>query len=253
MSLLAVDIGNTTISLGLVQDQRVLKSWRIESSLQPSDLQRRLKSAVQALGKSPYPPGAVVICSVVPHLTGRLRSVLSAALKVKALTIGRDIKVPIINRYRNPGQVGQDRLVCSFAAELYGTPLIVIDFGTAITFDVVSAKREYLGGIIVPGIRLSAEALWKKTALLPKVRIKAPRELIGRDTKGSILSGIFYGYGALCDGLIERIAEALDSKPHIILTGGYSRLMSKFISQKINVVDEDLIFKGMGLLFRAMT
>ncbi len=254
MGLLTVDIGNTTIALGLFKNQRLLKVWRIETVFNRRRLRSRLYSLARQIQKHTRDLEGIVICSVVPQLSGVVGEVLSKFFKVNVLLIGRDIKVPLINRYRNPHHVGQDRLVGGFAAsKLYGTPLIVIDFGTAITFDVVSQKNEYLGGIIIPGIRLTAESLWKKTALLPKVPIKAPEELIGRDTKESILSGIFYGYGALCDGLIDRIARGLKSKPKIILTGGYSRLMKKFISQKINAVDEDLIFKGMGLLAGSRT
>ncbi len=263
MGLLTVDIGNTTIALGLFKNQRLLKVWRIETVFNCRRLRSRLYSLARQIQKRGPALEGIVICSVVPQLSGAVAEGLSKFFKVNVFLIGRDIKVPLINRYRNPRHVGQDRLVGGFAAsKLYGTParrlnrmaggpLIVIDFGTAITFDVVSRKKEYLGGIIIPGIRLTAESLWKKTALLPKVRIKAPKELIGRDTKESILSGIFYGYGALCDGLIDRIARGFPSKPKIILTGGYSRIMRKFIDQKIHCVDENLIFKGMNLLFKS--
>jgi type III pantothenate kinase len=250
MGLLTVDIGNTTISLGLFKGQRLLKVWRTETKFNLHRLRSGLRSLAQQIQKRGHPLEGVVICSVVPELSGVVGSTLGNFFHVKTSFIGRDLKVPLINRYRKPNQVGQDRLVCGFAASrLYGAPLIVIDFGTAITFDVVSRKKEYLGGIIVPGIRLTAESLWKKTALLPKVHIKAPQELIGRDTPNSILSGIFYGYGALCDGLIDRIAGKLKSKPKIILTGGYSRIMRKFISRHVDYVDEDLIFKGMNLIY----
>ena len=252
MELLTVDIGNTTISLGIVKNQRVLKSWRIETVLDQALLRSQLHALASEIKRRSHNLEAVVVCSVVPQLSEVIESHLARVLRIKISRIGRDLKVPIINRYRNPRQVGQDRLVGSFAAaRLYGTPLIVIDFGTAITFDVVSKNKEYLGGIIVPGLRLTAESLWKKTALLPKVDIQSPRELIGRDTKNSILSGIFYGYGALCDGLIDRITEKMRSRPIVIVTGGYSHWMRKFISRDIQHVDKNLIFKGMSLVYQA--
>ena len=155
------------------------------------------------------------------------------------------MKVPIKNKYRYPRQVGQDRLVGAYAARiLYGSPAIVIDFGTAITFDVISSKGEYMGGIIVPGIRLTAESLFKKTAMLPLVSIVRPKALIGRDTTNSILSGIFYGYGALCDGLIRQLTRTMRSSPRVIATGGYAALMKKY-SSHIRRIDPDLIFRGL--------
>ena len=127
--------------------------------------------------------------------------------------IGRDIVVPIKNRYKNPKQVGQDRLVGAYGAmKIYGCPLIVVDLGTAITFDVISPKGEYLGGAIVPGIRLSAESLFLKTALLPHIEIQAPRHIIGKTTQESMLSGLFYGYGSLCRGIIDLISVTATRK-----------------------------------------
>lgn len=155
----------------------------------------------------------------------------------------------MINKYKNPRQVGQDRLVGAYAAmTLYGKPTIIIDLGTAITFDAVSGKGEYLGGAIVPGIRLSAESLFLKTALLPQIDIKAPNSVIGRTTQESILSGLFYGYGSLCRGFIDLIAKQIKGKPKVVMTGGHTQLMKKFINRDIRVVDEELVFKGLDLL-----
>ena len=163
--------------------------------------------------------------------------------------IGRDIQVPIKNRYKNPKQVGQDRLVGAYGAmKIYGRPLIVVDLGTAITFDVISPKGEYLGGAIVPGIRLSAESLFLKTALLPHIEIQAPKHIIGKTTQESILSGLFYGYGSLCRGFIDLISQEIKAKPKVVMTGGHTHLMKKFVSPKIRIIDEDLVFKGIYFL-----
>ena len=163
--------------------------------------------------------------------------------------IGRDIVVTIKNQYKNPKEVGQDRLVGAFGAmKIYGCPLIVVDLGTAITFDVISPKGEYLGGSIDPGIRLSAESLFLKTALLPHIEIQSPRSIIGKTTRESILSGLFYGYGSLCRGLIDLISQQLKHSPKVVMTGGHTQLMKKFVSPKIRIIDEDLVFKGIYFL-----
>ena len=296
--LLAIDVGNTTISIAVVielpsnkqnsktlasrihagesfrvgkeklnkesahrfVDIKIVSVRQIETALFPQVLSKKLKQVLSAMTRR-YDVQNVFICSVVPKVLKVLKDILQKDFKIKPVVIGEDVVVPIKNFYRNPAQVGQDRLVCSYAAkQLYGPPanhgenrragepLIVIDFGTAITLDVVSKKGEYLGGIIVPGIRLTAESLFKKTAMLPKVNIQIPRELIGRDTNASILSGIFYGYGALCDGLIDLISKKMKCHPKIVMTGGYSHLMKKFISKDIYCVDPYLVFKGMNLI-----
>jgi type III pantothenate kinase len=194
----------------------------------------------------------VVICSVVPKALNIVERTITGHFTFPPVIIGRDIKVPLKNNYRNPRQVGQDRLVCAYAAKhLYGPPAIIVDFGTAITFDVISKQGSYEGGIIVPGIRLSAESLYKKTALLPKVSsIRGPKTLIGKDTRESILSGIFFGYGSMCCGLIDRIAKGIKGKSKVIVTGGHTHLMRKFIVKKITTIDKDLVFKGMVLLWQ---
>ena len=203
--------------------------------------------------KKKYPQlSGVILCSVVPEHLKIVQRAVQRYLKIEPLIIGKNIKVPIKNNYFNPKQVGQDRLVCAYATKyLYGYPAIVIDFGTAITFDMVSPQGSYEGGIIVPGIRLSVESLYKKTALLPKIdSIHKPRALIGKNTKDSILSGIFFGYGSMCCGLIDQISKQLKGKPKVIVTGGYTHLMKKFISKKISKIDKNLVFKGMQLLSR---
>jgi len=246
---LTIDIGNTMISFALLKGTTMKRVWSVETTLSKNSLKTKLKTLLERIKRN-YPLiNQVIICSVVPKIVPLIKSAVQQKFNIKPTLIGADRKVPIKNRYRNPRQVGQDRLVCAYAAmRLYGAPAIVIDFGTAITFDVVSGKGEYLGGIIVPGIRLSAESLFRKTAMLPKISIQTPRTLIGRDTQTSILSGIFYGYGALCGGLIEAISKPMKRKPKVILTGGYARLMRKFISKKIHTVDPDLVYKGMALL-----
>ncbi len=249
-SILAIDIGNTTIGLAVMSRHRAVKIYRLDTQLDGQALRQKLSAILKRIDLR-YSIENVVICSVVPEKLKIIIRLVRDTLKKRPFVIGRDIKVPIKNLYRNPRQVGQDRLVGAYAAlKYYGTPVIIIDLGTAITFDVVSRKGEYMGGIIVPGIRLSAESLFNKTALLPKIKIKKPKALIGKDTEGSILSGLFYGYGALSRGLIERISRTLKGKTKVIITGGHTRLIKDFILCKINAVDQDLVFKGIDLVFR---
>lgn len=247
--LLAVDIGNTTVAFGVLRGGKLLDVRRLDaSSAGPV-----FACCVRALYKK-YPGlGQVVVCSVVPGVLKFLERTLRRQAGVRPLVVGRDIHVPIKNNYRHPRQVGQDRLVGAYAAKcLYGRPCVIIDFGTAITFDIISRRGEYEGGIIIPGIRLSAESLFQKTALLPRIdTMRGPQVLIGKDTKGSILSGLFYGYGTMCGGLIDLIARRVGGKPKVIVTGGHTALMKKFIARKIHKIDRDLVFKGIFLVYKA--
>ncbi len=250
-TLLAIDIGNTTVSIGLVANGKVKKIWSVATRPTDGSLKIRFKRALLSARKDFWGIDSVVICSVVPNVTVIIKPIIKKVLAVRPLVIGQDIKVPIKNCYRKPKEVGQDRLVCAYGAMvLYGAPAIVIDFGTAITFDVVSKKGEYLGGAIIPGLRLYAESLFEKTALLPKVKIQAPEGVIGRDTANSILSGIFYGYGVLCDGMIDLMTKEMKQKPIVIVTGGYSNLIKKFI-KRINYADKFLIFRGISAICNA--
>ncbi|HLF18184.1 MAG TPA: type III pantothenate kinase [Candidatus Omnitrophota bacterium] len=246
--ILAIDIGNTTVSLAVLSGQRIVSKHIIwtKDAAKAGGLLRSLKR------KFPRVRG-VVICSVVPHALRVVASRATRVFKRAPLVIGRDITVPLKNNYKNPKQVGQDRLVGAYAAKmLYGYPAIIIDFGTAITFDVVNAQGAYDGGIIVPGIRLSAESLFRKTAMLPEVlTFKVPRSIVGKTTQDSILSGIFYGYAALCNGLIGSLQKNLKKKAKVIITGGHTQIMKKFIRKNITGVDDHLVFKGIFLTCRA--
>ncbi len=247
--ILAIDIGNTTVSLALVKGLKVQKIWQVMTQLSSQRFRREFQK-VSSKVKKTSPIEAVIICSVVPVTSNVVKREVTKIFGLKPLIIGKDIVVPIKNCYRRPQEVGQDRLVCAFSAMTqYGKPLIVIDFGTAITFDVVSTKGEYLGGAIVPGLRLYAESLYEKTALLPKVKIVPTKEIIGRDTKSSILSGIFHGYGALCDGMIQKISQQFKIKPGIVVTGGNTAVIKSFLSY-IDYIDPVLIFKGIAMVYR---
>ena len=245
--LLALDIGNTNITFGLFRGRRLIKKAQlITSSLgKYGRFARKLKNSWAA------PVKAIVVCSVVPKAERTLIKVLKRTFKARVFILGKDIKVPIKNLYKNPKQVGQDRLAAAYAAyALYGNkrPLIVIDFGTAVTLDVVSKKGAYLGGLIAPGMEMSLKALSEKAALLPKVELKKPSFILGKTTKESMASGAFYGYAAMCDGLVSKLEKRFDQKFRVLATGGNAHLISP-LSSSIKKVDGDLVLKGINLAF----
>ena len=248
--LVAVDIGNTAVHIALLKGARVLSERRTPSRNSTLQMKKDIAAAGRVWTKSAPGISGVLICSVVPALTSRVEALCRSAFSGKIFVVGRDITPPIRNRYRVPGQVGQDRLVGAFAAKcLYGQPLIVIDLGTATTFDIVSAAGDYLGGVIMPGVGLSAETLSRGTALLPLVNVRKPRTLVARDTENSIRSGLYYGYGEMMKGMIRRFKKELPSRPRVILTGGYTPLYRTYLKNDVTAVDEALIFKGMALLW----
>jgi type III pantothenate kinase len=239
--LLAIDIGNTNITCGLFQKDRLIK--RFYFSTQQA---RYCLSLKKNLGR--IIPQAVLVSSVVPKATTRLELALRFLRFKNILILGKNITVPIKNRYQYPKQVGQDRLVSAFAAlKLYGAPAIVVDFGTAVTFDAISPKGEYLGGLILPGLEISLIALAEKTALLPKIKLSAPRGLIGRSTKNSILNGIVRGFACLADALIDKLKSKLNKDTKVIATGGNIKFIAKYC-RNFGVVDINLTLKGLNLI-----
>lgn len=247
--LLAVDIGNTNAAFGLIKGSKIIRTFNIPTNTYTSkELKTKTGGRFWKNRTVPFISDAV-ICSVVPEATRRLKQDLSALTGRKPYIIGKDIKVPIKNLYRKPRQVGQDRLVNAYAAaNLYGVPLIAIDFGTAVTFDIISAKKEYLGGMILPGLKISLEALNQRTALLPKIKLEEPESFIGKDTKNSMLSGIVYGFGSLTDELIMRIRRVIGRNAIAIATGGNTKLISKFC-RRIDEIDTNLTLKGLNMLY----
>jgi len=240
--LLAADIGNTNITFGIFQDKRLVRRFNIPAR------SYGLKKLKGLLGKNDVDDS--IICSVVPQLTRVLKKDLKKILPERPLIIGKDIKVPLVNRYRNPAQVGQDRLVNAYAGiMLYGAPLVVVDFGTAVTFDVVSKDKEYLGGFILPGLEISLDALAQRTALLPSIKLGKPKEFIGGDTKSSMLSGIVYGFAALTDDLVIRIKKKIGKNTKVIGTGGNINLIGTYC-RKFDKIDRNLTLKGSNFLFR---
>jgi len=240
--LLAINIGNTNISFGLFKNNRFLKRFDIPVK----DYQfRKLKDKLKNMDINDC-----IICSVVPKVTRILVKDLKYSGIKKPLIVGKDIFVPIKNLYRQPEKLGQDRLVNAYAgACLYGIPCMVIDLGTAITFDIVSKDKAYLGGMILPGLNMCRDALFRNTALLPKVKLNKPKEFIGQDTENSILSGLVYGFTILIDGMIERIKRYLKYNLKVVGTGGDISLIYNY-SHKIDIIDKNLTIKGLNILYK---
>jgi len=243
--LLAVDIGNTNISFGVFRGKKIIKRFNIPTE---EYSRNKLKRAISRLILDD-----AIICSVVPN-TGRvLERDLSSLLHKQPYYLGKNINVPIKNLYRKAKEVGQDRLANAFAGvKLYGAPLIIVDFGTAVTFDVISKNKEYLGGMIFPGVKISLDVLVKKAALLPKIQLSRPKEFIGRDTRSSMLSGIVYGFAALADDLVERIKEKIGSSAVVVGTGGDIDLIVRWC-KGVDKIDKDLTLKGLNSLLKTVS
>lgn len=248
--ILAIDIGNTNIAFGLFKGSRIIRKGRMPTSAMHKygSFAHKLKSAGGAYIK------AIIICSVVPKAERALAKVLERSFNAPVSVLGEDTKVPIKNLYKNPRQVGQDRLVAAYAAyTLYGgnRPIIIVDFGTAVTFDIVSKKGAYLGGLIFPGMEMSLKALSEKAALLPEVSLRRPSFIIGKTTRDSMASGAFYGYAAMCDGLVRKFEKQFKQKFLVLATGGNASLISP-LSSSIAKVDDDLVLKGINLVYKCL-
>ena len=240
--LLAIDIGNTNLTVGIFAGNKLKRQFDLSSKIYlKGQLTRKIKV---------YPSiSACVICSVVPKLTRLIRDEIKNLTGKYPYIIGNDLTVPIKNLYRVPKQVGSDRLVNAFAAaQMYGAPLVVIDTGTAITFDAVSNDQAYLGGLICPGMRISLEALGEKTALLPRVKLRPPKSLIGRDTKSSILNGVVLGTAALTKELAAKLKQKLGKKTKFIGTGGNITLIKRYSGIKMRI-NQNLTLIGIKLAY----
>lgn len=248
--LLVGDIGNTNIAVGLFQGKRLVHKTKFPTS-QVKRFRQFINQNLKAKGIVFSQIEAMVICSVVPATLTSLKAFFKTLKNIPVYILGDpNIIAPIKNLYAQPQQVGQDRLVNAYAASrLYGAPLVVIDFGTAVTLDVISKNREYLGGMILPGLELSLDALAMRAALLPKVKLERPKEFIGRDTESSMLSGIVYGFAALTDGLSQMIKKEIGNSAKVIGTGGNINLIAHYC-QNLDKIDPDLTLKGLNLIFR---
>lgn len=248
--LLAIDIGNTNIVLGVFRGRKLIHHWKIqtESEKTSDEYGVTMLNLFSLSGPEKTEIKAVIISSVVPPLTPIFEDLSKSLFKVKPVIVGPGLKTGMAILYENPLEVGADRVVAAVGAyEKHGGPCIVVDFGTATTFDAVSSKGEYLGGAIAPGIQISAEALYLKTAKLPRIEIKKPKEAIGRTTVTSMQSGLYFGYVGLVSKIIEEIKRELGEDTTVISTGGFGAQISHEISS-IDIHEPDLVLEGLQVL-----
>ncbi len=253
--LLAIDIGNTNIVIGCFLGDELKEVVRLKTVRERTIdeygafilplLERRFGENLKI--------DRAIVSSVVPPLTGDIEALLARELRVKPIIVGPGIKTGLSIKAKDPGAVGADRVVNAVAAkELHGFPSIVIDFGTATSFDVIGASGDYEGGVIAPGIQISLDALVSNTAKLPRIQIEWPTALIGKNTEEAMLSGLVFGYHSLVDGLVERLVSELGSVESVIATGGSGKLFSEK-SKVINSYEPNLTLLGLQIIDRLNT
>jgi type III pantothenate kinase len=253
--LLAIDVGNTNIVLGVFDGEALVHSWRLQTVRErTSDELGLLVDGLFAHARLDRKNiDGVVLGSVVPPLTGTIRSMVERYFSVTAVTVepGVNTGMPIL--YETPSEVGADRIVNAIAAqEKYalgsGRPIVVVDFGTATTLDAISARGEYLGGAICPGVQISADALFQRAARLPRIDVRKPPRVVGRTTVGAMESGLFYGYVGMVEGLVKRMSDELGGNAICIATGGLAGVIAPETSS-IDHVDADLTLHGLRLVW----
>lgn len=250
--ILVIDVGNTNIVVGLMEGQEVRHTFRISTQDRTTDELGAL--LLQLLSHRKVDPGALsgcIVSSVVPTAVYTVEKACRRYLGVEPLILGRDrLKTGMNVRTDNPREVGADRIVNSVAAlHKWGAPIIIVDMGTATTLDCVNAAGEYVGGAIAPGFKISEEALFSRTAKLPRIEVQRPPAAIGKNTVHAMQSGLLYGYVGLVDSLARRLRAELDPKARVVATGGLASLIAND-SETIEEVDTHLTLRGLALIFQ---
>src|SRR3990170_99663 len=248
--LLAIDIGNTNVVLGVYDGEELLANWRVatDANRMPDEHAIILQSLLAYRGLSFADIGAVVLASVVPPLVTTYSEMFERYLNLEPLVVSPGIKTGVRVLYENPKEVGADRIANALAAHrLYGGPAVIIDFGTATTFDAINPKGDYLGGAIAPGINISAEALYTHAAKLPRIELVTPKVAIGRNTVSSMQSGLIFGYVGLVEGLIIRFKRELEGAK-VIATGGLAPIIARETTL-IEIVNSQLTLEGLRMLY----
>ena len=249
--LLVIDVGNSNTSLGVFDGEKLVAHWRLttnpartvdEYGVHARNLFELANIDFKAID-------AIAIASVVPPLNYTLKTMAESYFHLTPLFVDNLVNSGLKILYEPASDVGADRIVDAVAAiEKYGAPCIIVDFGTATTFDVINELGEYVGGVITPGIMISADALFQRTAKLPRVDIKRPDRVVGSSTVGAMQSGLYHGYTALVDGMLEKIIAEIGGSPHVVATGGLARLIATG-SSFIKAVDDTLTLRGLRIIY----
>jgi type III pantothenate kinase len=250
--LLAIDAGNSNILAGVFKDDRLVYDWRLltEARKTADEYGIMFQNLFSSANLKPEATEAVIIACVIPPLLGTLEEISRKYFHCDPFVIDAGVKTGITVLYDNPREVGADRIVNAAAGyEKYRKSLIIIDLGTATTFDCISERGEYLGGAIAPGIMISSEALFSRTSKLPRVELVKPERAIGKNTVSSMQAGIIFGYVGLIDGMVNRIKKEMGGDPMVIATGGLAPVIASE-SETIDAVDTYLTLEGLRIIYR---
>ncbi|CAM4247431.1 type III pantothenate kinase [Lederbergia lenta] len=250
--IFVLDVGNTNIVLGVYKQDELKYHWRIETSRHKTEDEfgMAIKSLFEHVGLRFEDINGIIISSVVPPIMFTLEKMCLKYFREKPLIVGPGIKTGLNIKYENPREVGADRIVNAVAGiESYGSPLIIVDFGTATTFCYIDEKNNYMGGVIAPGIGISTEALYSKAAKLPRIEIMSVDEIIGKNTVAAMQAGILFGFVGQVEGIVKRIIDKSKHKPTVVATGGLANLIATETNM-IDIVDQDLTLKGLQLIYK---
>jgi type III pantothenate kinase len=249
--IFVLDVGNTNTVLGVYEGEELKYHWRIETSRNKTEDEYGMvvKALFEHVGLSFHDISGIIISSVVPPIMFSLERMCQKYFHLKPLIIGPGIKTGLNIKYENPREVGADRIVNAVAGiHLYGSPLIIVDFGTATTYCYIDESKQYMGGAIAPGITISTEALYSRAAKLPRIEIARPNDIVGKNTVTAMQAGIVYGYVGQVEGIVSRMKAQSKIEPKVIATGGLATLVAKE-SDIIDVVDPFLTLKGLQLIY----
>jgi len=245
------DIGNTQIVTGLYQDQELIANWRIQTDRNKTadEYGILLKSFLIDQNLQATAVKAAIISSVVPPVTGTIEKMIQRYFGVETLLVGPEIRTDLNIKYENPREVGADRIVNAVAGiKLYGAPLIIVDFGTATTFCAIAENGDYLGGAIAPGLGIASEALFLRTAKLPRIELIKPKNAIGQNTVSSMQSGLYYGYIGLVEAMIKRFKSEMNANPRVIATGGIADLIAGD-TELFDAINPYLTLEGLRIIY----